>query len=455
MIKNIINFINCLVFIIIINLFLLWNKSIFGLNILINIFLEHWLNIKYIFYIDSISLFFIILSIFILILCIYACWYWSYRLILYLYLILLILFCLINVFLINDILLIFIFFELIIFPLFLLIGIWGSRDRKIYASYLLFIYTLLGSAFALFGFLIILYIKGSLNFFFLNNLNFIENYQFILMLLLFFGFSVKVPIVPFHIWLPEAHVEAPSVGSVILAAIILKLGIYIYIRILIFMLPFIIYENISLFFLIIFLSIYLASFAAIAQIDIKKIIAYSSIAHMNFGLIGLFCNNLIAFIGSFFLMLGHAIVSSSLFFSIGFLYDRYKTRIIFYYGGLVLFMPIWVILFFLSILGNLGFPGTSNFVGEFIIFIGGFFVNNLIIFLISYSLFLTLVYSLFLYNRLVFSLIKIEFIRFFADLTKREFFILFILIFFIFYLGFLPNFLFDYNFSSIFFWFYN
>lgn len=364
-------------------------------------------------------------------------------------------FCLINIFFVIDIFLLFIFFELIILPLFLIVGIWGSRDRKIYASYLLFLYTLLGSAFALFAFLLIYLNKGSFNFLFLNDNFFFENYHLLLILLLFFGFSVKVPIMPIHIWLPEAHVEAPTVGSVILAAIVLKLGIYIYLRLIIFLFVNLINIIFSLFFLISFLGIYLASFSAIAQIDIKKIIAYSSIAHMNFALIGLFCNNLIALFGSLFLMFGHAIVSGALFFSIGFLYDRFKTRILFYYGGLVLFMPIWVTLLFFFILGNFGFPGTSNFVGEFIIFVGSFFAHNLIIILICYSLFLTLIYSLFLFNRIVFGLLKIEFIRYFSEISKREFFIIFSLLFFIIYFGLFPNFLFDYNFNSIFyFWFF-
>jgi NADH-quinone oxidoreductase subunit M len=175
---------------------------------------------------------------------------------------------------------------------------------------------------------------------------------------------------------------------------------------------------------------------------------------MNFSSVGLFCNNLIALVGSVFLMFGHALVSGALFFSIGTLYDRYKTRIIFYYGGLVLVMPFFVTFFFIFILGNFGFPGTSNFVGEFVIFLGSFFSNNLIIILISYSLFLTLIYSLFLFNRLVYGSIKIEFIRYFSDISKREFYIFFCLFFFIIYFGLFPNLIFDYGLNTIFFWFF-
>lgn len=454
MLRNISIFFNGFLFLFLLNFFLLWNKLFFGFNIFINIIDFNWMNFKYIFFIDSISLFFIILSVFLLLLCVILCWYWSHKLYFFLFLIFLSVFCLVNVFFVNDILFLFIFFELVILPLFLLVGIWGSRERKVYASYLLFIYTLLGSAFALLGFLILYLNKGSFNFTYFNYSIFLEYYQLILIFLLFFGFSVKIPIMPIHIWLPEAHVEAPTVGSVILAGIILKLGIYIYLRLIIFSFIYILNYIIFIIFFISMLSLYISSFSAIAQIDIKKIIAYSSVAHMNFALIGLFCINIISILGSFFMMFGHALVSGALFFSIGMLYDRFKTRIIYYYGGLVILMPIWVVLFFIFILGNFGFPGTINFVGEFVIFVGSFFFNNFIIICIIYGLFLTLVYSLFLFNRLVYGTLKIEFLRFFSDLSRREFFIVFILMLLILYFGLFPNLLFDYSFNSLFYYFF-
>lgn len=363
-------------------------------------------------------------------------------------------FCLLNIFLTIDFFILFFFFELIVVPLFLLVGMWGSRDRKIYASYLLFIYTLLGSIFALSAFIFLYSNKGISNFLFLLNSIFLENYQIFLFLLLFFGFAVKVPIVPIHVWLPEAHVEAPTSGSVILAGIVLKLGFYVYMRLLVFTFNGVLSFLMSFIFIISLIGLYLPSFSALAQIDIKKIIAYSSISHMNFSLIGLFCGNFIAIFGSFFMMFGHAIVSSALFSSIGILYDRYKTRLIFYYGGLVLLMPVWSVFFFIFILGNFGLPGTVNFVGEFTIFLGSFLVNNLVIFFCLFGLFLTLVYSLFLYTKVVNGLIKVEFIRFFGDLTRREFFILFPLFFFTIFFGLFPNLLFDYSFSSIYYWFF-
>jgi NADH:ubiquinone oxidoreductase subunit 4 (subunit M) len=181
---------------------------------------------------------------------------------------------------------------------------------------------------------------------------------------------------------------------------------------------------------------------ALAQIDIKKIIAYSSIAHMNFLLIGIFSNILIGISGAYIMMISHAITSSALFFAIGILYDRYKTRIIFYYGGLVNFMPIYSIILFICILSNFGFPGTLNFVGEILIIYGGLFVSNLTILFCTFSLIITLVYSLFLYNKIIFGTININFFRFFSEITRLEFYIFIIFIFFLIIFGIFPNFIF-------------
>jgi NADH:ubiquinone oxidoreductase subunit 4 (subunit M) len=179
--------------------------------------------------------------------------------------------------------------------------------------------------------------------------------------------------------------------------------------------------------------------AAFGQIDIKKIIAYSSIAHMNFMLIGIFSNLLVGLSGSFIMMISHAITSSALFFSIGILYDRYKTRIIFYYGGLVNFMPLFSIFFFVFILSNFGFPGTLNFVGELLIMLSGLLISNLVIVFSIFSLILTLVYSLFFYNKIFFGQINLNFFRFFSEITRLEFFIIIIFFFIIFFFGIFPN----------------
>jgi NADH:ubiquinone oxidoreductase subunit 4 (subunit M) len=182
---------------------------------------------------------------------------------------------------------------------------------------------------------------------------------------MFIGFAVKIPLLPFHIWLPEAHVEAPTPGSVILAGILLKLGTYAMFRFLLNGFANIYTDLQFLIFTVFLIGLLYSSMVAFVQFDIKRIIAYSSIAHMNFLLFGLFSNTMTGLFGSFILMFGHAITSSALFLSIGVLYDRYKTRLIFYYGGLVYFMPIFSVLFFILILSNFGFPGTFNFIGEF------------------------------------------------------------------------------------------
>jgi NADH:ubiquinone oxidoreductase subunit 4 (subunit M) len=214
----------------------------------------------------------------------------------------------------------------------------------------------------------------------------------------------------------------------------------------------ILFFNISedIIFFILILSLFgftYASMTALSQIDIKKIIAYSSISHMNFSLIGLFSDTFIGLSGVYFLMFGHAITSGALFLSIGILYDRYKTRLIFYYGSLVVFMPVLAILMFILILSNFGFPGTINFVGEFLIILGGFMYSNVIIFLTSFAMILTLIYSLVLYSKIFFGILQINFIRFYSECTRLEFFCLISFIFFIFFFGLFPYILFSYNIS--------
>lgn len=236
-----------------------------------------------------------------------------------------------------------------------------------------------------------------------------------------------------------------------ISGVVLKLGFYVYIRLIVFSLFDIMIFFISFIFVIAFISLYLSSFSALAQVDMKKIIAYSSISHMNFSLIGLFCSNVISIVGSFFMMFAHAIVSSALFCSIGVLYDRYKTRLLFYYGGIVILMPLFCTFFFFFILGNFGMPGTINFVGEFLLFIGIFFFNNFIIFFSLVGLFLTLVYSLFIYTRISNGLIRVFFIRFYVDYIRLEFIYMIICFFFLIFLGLFPNVVFDYSFSSFYF----
>jgi len=310
-----------------------------------------------------------------------------------------------------------------------------------------FIYTLLGSIFVLLVILSIYFNKGTSSFDYMLNIYIFNNRQVILLFFLFIGFGVKIPIMPVHVWLPEAHVEACTPGSIILASILLKLGSYAMLRLLI-----IFFFNISndiIFFLLILslVSFTYASMTALSQIDIKKIIAYSSVAHMNFSLLGLFSNNILGLSGIYFLMYGHAITSGALFLSIGILYDRYKTRLIFYYGNLVLFMPIFSICMFILILSNFGFPGTINFVGEFFILAGAFYYSNIIIFLSTFAMILTLIYSLTLYSKIFYGKLNIKFIRYYAEINRIEFFCLLIFCSLVIIFGVMPFLIFNINFS--------
>lgn len=231
--------------------------------------------------------------------------------------------------------------------------------------------------------------------------------------------------------------EAPTPGSVILAGLLLKFGTYAILRFLVCSF----FGFCDLFSFIASASSFglcYASSVALSQFDIKKLIAYSSIAHMNFSVVGFFSNSFLGLAGAFFMMLGHAITSAALFFGIGVLYDRYKTRIVFYYGGLVSYMPIFATFFFFFILSNFGFPGTINFVGEFLIMVGFFSVSSFFATIVLSGLFLSLAYSLFLYNRVFFGHFFIG-IRYYSDITRLEFWLLFFFVFFIFYFGFFPN----------------
>ena len=433
----------------VLNIFLLLilNKSVIWYQYLYKFLTLNYIYISYIVGLDNISICLILLCSFIIIFCFLLYWYLNYQFSLYSFILFFSLWVLINIFASMDLFLFFIFFEGIVIPMFFLIGIWGSRKRKIYASYLFFIYTLLGSIFVLFVILSFLFNKGTSSFEYIININFFSNRHLILLIFLFLGFGIKIPIMPLHLWLPEAHVEAPTPGSIILASILLKLGSYAMIRLLI-----VLFFNISIdvIFFILILSLFgftYASMIALNQIDIKKIIAYSSIAHMNFSLLGFFSQSLLGIAGLYFLMFGHAITSGALFLCIGILYDRYKTRLIFYYSSIVLFMPIFSIIMFFLILSNFGFPGTINFVGEFLILVGAFKYSNTIIIFSNFAMILTLIYSLSFYSKIFFGSLQIKFIRFYSECTRLEFFCLILFFNLVILFGLFPICIFTYNIS--------
>jgi proton-translocating NADH-quinone oxidoreductase chain M len=323
--------------------------------------------------------------------------------------------------------------------MFLIIGIWGSRERKILASYYFFLYTLLGSVIMLLSILYIYYQVGTTDYEMLLTFSFSEVEQKFLWFSFFLAFASKVPMVPVHLWLPEAHVEAPTAGSVILAGVLLKLGTYGFIR---YSLP--LFPNASFFFTplvytISALGIVYTSFTAIRQSDFKRIVAYTSIAHMNLVMLGIFSFNSIGIEGAIFQSLSHGFVASALFLGIGVVYDRYHTRIVKYYSGLAFVMPLYISIFLFFTMANISFPGTSSFIGEFLILTGSFKCSTSVTFLGATSIVIGGAYSLWLLNRIAFGNMKVQYYNKFLDLNKREFFAFLPLIIGTLLLGVSPN----------------
>ena len=341
-------------------------------------------------------------------------------------------------FLVTNVLLFFILFESVIIPMLFIIGIWGSRQRKIHALYYFLFYTMFGSVCSFLGLLLIYVYIGNFE---LNNLYIVAKpleFEILLFILLFIGFSVKVPLWPVHIWLPEAHVESPTTGSVILAGILLKLGTYGLLRILLPITPNACIYCLPLVYVISVLGVLYCSIVIIRQIDLKKIIAYSSVIHMSYSIIGLFSLTESGICGSIFLMFNHGLVASALFFCIGVLYERYHTRLIFYYGGLAQVMPLFGCIFFIFTLANIGLPGTSSFIGEFLVLIGIWKINMFIAFLINLSVIFSVVYGIWLYNRVMFGKLT-NYFKAFSKISVLELLIFIPLLFWVILLGLHPD----------------
>jgi len=401
------------------------------------------LNLSFSFGLDGISLFFFILSNFLIFLCILFIWDEpSFRV--YALTLLVIDLLLLLVFSVLDLLLFYIFFEAILIPMYLMIGIWGSRERKIRAVYFFFFYTLLGSLPMLVGMTYLYSVVGTLNFEYLMVYSFLPEQQYWLWLAFFFSFASKIPMFPFHVWLPEAHVEAPTVGSVLLAGILLKLGVYGFIRFSLNLFP-----EASLFFsplvyILSLLGVIYASLTAIRQTDLKRIIAYSSVAHMNLVTIGIFSFNVIGIEGSILQSISHGFVSGAMFLLVGILYNRYHSRLLYYYSGLVHLMPIYAVLLLIFTLANIALPGTSSFVGEFLLLTGIYKTNFLVCIFATLGVILCGAYSLWLYNRIIFGNLKIHNTLLFQDITVKELSILLPLLFFVLLMGIYPKFFLDY-----------
>nr|ADZ99038.1 NADH dehydrogenase subunit 4 [Physarum polycephalum] len=399
--------------------------------------------ITYSYMLDFISVIYIILSTFLGCLVVLITRVIEYRLKEKYILLFFVLLLLVNCFSTLEILNFYLFFEALLIPVFALIGIWGSQIAKIFAANQFFLYTLFGSFFMLTGIVMIIILTGTTNILVIKGYLFEDHIEKILFLLFFIGLSIKIPMIPFHLWLPKAHVEAPTTGSVLLAGILLKLGSYGFIRFSLFLFP-----NASFYFLPLILSvavisIILASFTVLRQNDLKRIIAYSSIAHMNFLVGAIFVKDLLALTGSLLLQIAHGLSSSALFLAIGMLYDRYKSRNIFYYRGLVTVMPIFCFFFFIFSLANLGFPSTVNFISEMLIFFGLFQTVPSIAILTLTGIFLSAAYSFVLLTRIAFGPAS-PFLSVYYDLTRREFYILLPLAFLIIFLGLFPTYLTSY-----------
>lgn len=332
----------------------------------------------------------------------------------------------------NDLLNFFIFYEVLLIPLYLYIIYKGSRNRNIEAGYRLIIYTLMGSLLLLISVIIIYIIYGSLNIEYIKLIYINDNNKIdiILWFLLMFSFIIKFPIFPFHIWLPVVHVESPTIGSVILAALILKLAYYGIIR---FILP--LFKDLNdyylpLIYLLSLISILYPAILNIKEIDLKKIIAYSSIIHMNYSIFGLFSKDLSSLISSYILMLSHGFISSSFFLLIGLLYIRYHNRNLFYFRGLFPVMPLFSILFLFILFSNISLPFTSSFLPELFILIHLINFNSFLSSFFLFSLFFSSIYNLWLLIRLLFGPLS-PYLHSFLDLTFNEFLLFLPFIFFI------------------------
>ena len=345
----------------------------------------------------------------------------------------------IGVFCSLDLVIFYLFFEGGLIPMFLIIGIWGG-PRRVYSAFKFFLFTLLGSVLLLIAVISIYWITGTTDM--IQLLLWIEipkEYQYLLWLAFFSSFAVKLPMWPFHTWLPDAHVEAPTAGSVILAAILLKMAGYGFIRFSIGLFPVASDFFTPLIFLLSIIAIVYTSLVALMQEDMKKLIAYSSVAHMGFVTVGIFTLTKQGLEGSIIQMISHGLISAALFLCVGVVYDRVHSRMISSYGGLVHIVPKYAVIFMIFTLAALGLPGTSGFVGEILILIGAFQKNILVAVLASLGVIFAAAYMLWLYKRVIFGKINNNELKKICDLNKTEIFILSSLAFLTLFFGFYPE----------------
>ncbi len=329
----------------------------------------------------------------------------------------------IGVFCALDLIVFYLFFEAGLIPMFLIIGIWGG-PKRVYSAFKFFLYTLLGSVLMLVAIISIYWISGTTDVIKLYELGIDAKYQNLLWLAFFSSFAVKTPMWPVHTWLPDAHVEAPTAGSVLLAAILLKMAGYGFIRFSLGLFPVASEIFTPLIYTLSVIAIIFTSFIALMQEDMKKLIAYSSVAHMGFVTLGIFTLQQQGIEGSIIQMISHGLVSAALFLCVGVVYDRMHSRLIKSYGGIVTIIPKYSILFMLFSLAALGLPGTSGFIGEFLILMGAFKDNFLVAIIASFGVILGAAYMLWLYKRVIFGKLVNEDLKQMVDLNRSEYLIL-------------------------------
>ncbi|MEM9277818.1 MAG: NADH-quinone oxidoreductase subunit M [Pseudomonadota bacterium] len=399
--------------------------------------------------VDGISMLFVILTTFLMPFCILASWksvksgvkeYMIAFLVLETFMI--------GVFCALDLMLFYIFFEAGLIPMFLIIGIWGGK-RRVYASFKFFLYTLVGSVLMLLAMMAMYWEAGTTDIPELLAYDFPASMQTWLWLAFFASFAVKMPMWPVHTWLPDAHVEAPTAGSVILAAVLLKMGGYGFLRFSLPMFPLASAEFATLVFVLSVVAIIYTSLVALMQEDIKKLIAYSSVAHMGYVTMGIFAANANGIQGGIYQMLSHGLISGALFLCVGVVYDRMHTREIAAYGGLVNRMPNYAVVFLIFTMANVGLPGTSGFVGEFLTLLGIFQVNTWVALFATIGVILSAAYALWLYRRVIFGALEKESLKAILDLDTREKAIIYPLVVLVIFYGVYPMPVFDATAASV------
>jgi NADH-quinone oxidoreductase subunit M len=407
-------------------------------------FVEKWVwlpefNIDYHMGVDGISIFFVLLSTLLTPICVLASWEAiQTRVKEYMIAFLVLETMMVGTFSALNILPFYIFYEGALIPMFIIIGVWGG-PRRVYSAFKFFLYTMAGAVLMLLALLALYVSTGTTDIPTLMRASVPVGLQYWLWLAFFASFAVKIPMWPLHTWLPDAHVEAPTAGSVMLAAVLLKMGAYGFLRFSVPMFPDATAYFTPFIFALSVVAVIYTSLVALVQTDMKKLIAYSSVAHMGFVTIGIFTLNMQGIEGAIFQMLSHGIVSAALFLIVGVLYDRKHSRLIASYGGLVHRMPTYAFVFMIFVLASVGLPGTSGFVGEFLSLVGAFQVNTMVALLAATGMVLAVAYMLWLYRRVIFGKLEKKELKDILDLSPREIAVFAPLVILVFWMGIYPS----------------